>query len=112
MRAGGVSSVCFFSGPDCSAGARPICRSASRRVATGSPMTNFVSRRRVRVGALALAAWLGLGAAALAAEAGTAAPSPANTGPVLEVAVRDLPQTIVAEGVVEAIKQTTLGAQV
>ncbi len=32
--------------------------------------------------------------------------------PTLVVAVRDLPQTIAAEGVVEAVKQATLGAQV
>jgi RND family efflux transporter MFP subunit len=31
---------------------------------------------------------------------------------MLEVAVRDFPQTIAAEGVVEAVKQATLGAQV
>jgi RND family efflux transporter MFP subunit len=32
--------------------------------------------------------------------------------PTLVVAIRDLPQTIAAEGVVEAVKQATLGAQV
>jgi RND family efflux transporter MFP subunit len=32
--------------------------------------------------------------------------------PTLDVAARDLPQTIAAEGVVEAVKQATLGAQV
>jgi RND family efflux transporter MFP subunit len=37
---------------------------------------------------------------------------PAGVGPTLEVAVREFPQTIAAEGVVEAVKQTTLGAQV
>jgi len=36
----------------------------------------------------------------------------AGVGPVLAVAVREMPQTIGAEGVVEAIRQTTLGAQV
>jgi len=35
-----------------------------------------------------------------------------GVGPVLDVAVRDVPLTIAAEGVVEAIRQTTLGAQV
>jgi RND family efflux transporter MFP subunit len=38
--------------------------------------------------------------------------STAGVGPTLEVAVRDYAQTIAAEGVVEAVKQTTLGAQV
>ena len=33
-------------------------------------------------------------------------------GPLIEVAVREWPVTIVAEGVVEAVRQTTLGAQV
>ena len=43
-----------------------------------------------------------------------AAQSPADAGEAafLKVAVRDLPQTITAEGVVEAVKQATLGAQV
>jgi RND family efflux transporter MFP subunit len=36
----------------------------------------------------------------------------AGVGPVLDVAVRDVPLTIAAEGVVEAVRQTTLGAQV
>ena len=44
--------------------------------------------------------------------AGQAKPVPAGVGPTLEVAVREFPQTIAAEGVVEAVKQTTLGAQV
>ena len=55
----------------------------------------------------------------LAAALALAAPAQAQTvavapgiGPTLEVAVRDFPQTIAAEGVVEAVKQTTLGAQV
>jgi RND family efflux transporter MFP subunit len=50
----------------------------------------------------------------LASSAGaqaTTAPAPA-VGPTLEVAVRELPQTISAEGVVEAVNQATLGAQV
>jgi RND family efflux transporter MFP subunit len=51
---------------------------------------------------------------ALLAAGGTlaAAPSPPAVGAVLEVAVRELQQTIGAEGVVEAIRQTTIGAQV
>ena len=36
----------------------------------------------------------------------------AGVGPTLEVVVRDFAQTFAAEGVVEAVKQTTLGAQV
>jgi RND family efflux transporter MFP subunit len=36
----------------------------------------------------------------------------AAVGPVIEVAVRDWPVTVAAEGVVEAVRQTTLGAQV
>ena len=37
---------------------------------------------------------------------------PAGVGPTYEVVMRDLPQTIAAEGVVEAVRQATLGAQV
>ena len=37
---------------------------------------------------------------------------PTGVGPVLDVAVHEVALTIVAEGVVEAIRQTTLGAQV
>jgi RND family efflux transporter MFP subunit len=36
----------------------------------------------------------------------------ASVGPVLTVTVRDVPQVVAAEGVVEAIRQATLGAQV
>lgn len=36
----------------------------------------------------------------------------AGVGPTLVAEVRDLPQTIAAEGVVEAVRQTTVGAQV
>jgi RND family efflux transporter MFP subunit len=62
--------------------------------------------RLAQAGAIALAATIALApAVAQTGEKG-------GVGPVLEVAVRDLPQTIGAEGVVEAIKQTTLGAQV
>jgi RND family efflux transporter MFP subunit len=46
------------------------------------------------------------------ARAGGSAENPATTLPSLTVAVRDLPQTVTAEGVVEAVKQATLGAQV
>lgn len=35
-----------------------------------------------------------------------------TVGPVLEVVVRDWPVTLAAEGVIEAVRQTTLGAQV
>jgi RND family efflux transporter MFP subunit len=46
----------------------------------------------------------------------TAASALAQTGPgvgaTLDVAVRELPQTVSAEGVVEAVRQATLGAQV
>ena len=57
---------------------------------------------------------LGL-AAALAAGFAVAAADDRGTsaiGPTLEVAVRELPRTIAAEGQVEAIRQTTLGAQI
>jgi RND family efflux transporter MFP subunit len=37
---------------------------------------------------------------------------PAGVGPTYEVVMRDLPQTIAAEGLVEAVRQATLGAQV
>jgi RND family efflux transporter MFP subunit len=62
--------------------------------------------RLAQAGIVVLAATLVMGAAtAHAADKG-------GVGPVLDVAVRELPQTIGAEGVVEAIRQTTLGAQV
>jgi RND family efflux transporter MFP subunit len=49
----------------------------------------------------------------LASPAGAqATPASAGVGPTLEVAVREIAQTIAAEGVVEAVKQATLGAQV
>ena len=40
------------------------------------------------------------------------APVAPGVGPTLEVAVREFAQTLAAEGVVEAVKQATLGAQV
>ena len=49
--------------------------------------------------------------AAPAAMPATASATP-GVGPTLVAEVRDLPQTIAAEGVVEAVKQTTVGAQV
>jgi len=54
-------------------------------------------------------------AAALAAGVATAAADDRSVngiGATLEVALRDLPRTIAAEGQVEAIRQTTLGAQI
>lgn len=63
-----------------------------------------------RMGAVALAATLAFAGPATPVHA--QAPAAANAGPTLTVAVRDLPQTIAAEGVVEAVKQATLGAQV
>ncbi len=54
-------------------------------------------------------------AAALALVAPSEAQKPPvapDVGPTLEVVVRDFAQTLAAEGVVEAVKQTTLGAQV
>ncbi len=77
-------------------------------------MTIQVIRKRAfaRAGAVSLAALLGFASAASGADGNVAVTATAAIGPVLEVAVRDLPQTIAAEGVVEAIKQTTLGAQV
>jgi RND family efflux transporter MFP subunit len=57
---------------------------------------------------------LGLSAALAAGVASAAADGvgPSAVGATLDVAVRELPRTIVAEGQVEAIRQTTLGAQV
>ncbi len=64
--------------------------------------------RRNTIRVLALLAVLGPGLPTAAADDhGTIA-----VGATLEVAVRELPRTIVAEGQVEAIRQTTLGAQV
>jgi len=60
--------------------------------------------RSLAAGALlAVAAWPSLAAAQGAA---------AGVGPTFDAAVRDLPQVIAAEGVVEAVRQATLGAQV
>jgi len=66
----------------------------------------FAGRRGL--GSLAL----GIALALTPPAATPAAPVSASVGPTLEVAVRDFPQTLAAEGVVEAVKQTTLGAQV
>jgi RND family efflux transporter MFP subunit len=57
---------------------------------------------------VAFVATLALGVATFAS---FAQPAP-GVGATLEVAVRELPQTVAAEGVVEAVKQATLGAQV
>jgi len=57
--------------------------------------------------AIALVAMLAIVASAGAADVGSG-----SAGPTLEVAVRELPRTLTAEGQVEAIRQTTLGAQV
>ena len=57
-----------------------------------------------------------MAACALIAGSAWAAPAPvdgpAGVGPTFEVVLRELPQTIAAEGVVEAVRQATLGAQV
>ena len=58
-------------------------------------------------GAVALAALVVLAGTAVAAEA-----PPPGIGPTLEVSLRELPLSTAAEGVVEAVRQTTLGAQV
>jgi RND family efflux transporter MFP subunit len=57
---------------------------------------------------LAIAAVVIFGANADAADPGGAS----AVGPLIEVAVREWPVTVAAEGVVEAVRQTTLGAQV
>ena len=79
-------------------------------------MTAAAPRRTaVARGCVAGARWVALAAAlVLAAPAGAQATpvSAAGAGPTLEVAVRDFAQTLAAEGVVEAVKQATLGAQV
>jgi RND family efflux transporter MFP subunit len=60
--------------------------------------------RSLTAGALlAMAAWPSLAAAQSAAT---------GIGPTFDAVVRDLPQAIAAEGVVEAVRQATLGAQV
>jgi RND family efflux transporter MFP subunit len=64
--------------------------------------------------------WAGLAAHALAIALAlsvsvavrAAVPATPGVGATLLVEVRDLPQTLAAEGVVEAVKQTTVGAQV
>jgi RND family efflux transporter MFP subunit len=67
-----------------------------------------MAARRSALSALALAVALTTGGAAVHA-ADAAAP---GIGPTLEVAVRELPRSVAAEAVVEAVRQTTLGAQV
>ena len=78
-------------------------------------MTAATPRRVAAVGVAGTGSrWLVL-ATALAlvspAEAQKAPVAP-GVGPTLEVAVREFAQTLAAEGVVEAVKQATLGAQV
>lgn len=73
-------------------------------------MLNRLARPRTgsAVRAAAFVAALAMSAVASAASA----QSMPGIGATLEVAVRELPQTIAAEGVVEAVRQATLGAQV
>ena len=66
------------------------------------------TRAAARAGRYLFLLALALGAASARADDGP----PAGVGPVLDVAVREVLLTIAAEGVVEAIRQTTLGAQV
>jgi len=76
--------------------------------AAASPRGAVRARRAGLAGhVLAVALALSVPAAAQA----TAAVA-AGAGPTLLVEMRDLPQTIAAEGVVEAVRQTTVGAQV
>jgi RND family efflux transporter MFP subunit len=70
---------------------------------TGEPVPHIV---RPRLAALALA---GLFAVALGAPAAAADATVAST---LDVALRDIPQAAPTEGVVEAVRQSTLAAQV
>ncbi len=69
---------------------------------------------RTGIGAAVRTAAIVAGVAIAGSAAIAAAQSPADAGQaaILKVAVRDLPQTVTAEGVVEAVKQATLGAQV
>ncbi|HYQ98604.1 MAG TPA: efflux RND transporter periplasmic adaptor subunit [Casimicrobiaceae bacterium] len=66
-----------------------------------------MSRRWTAVLTAALAASLAHGTSAATPE-----PRGNAVGAVIEVAARDWPVTVAAEGVVEAVRQTTLGAQV
>jgi RND family efflux transporter MFP subunit len=66
---------------------------------------------RTRAGRAARATGL-VAALALSAVGGAFAQTVPGVGATLEVAMRELPQTIAAEGVVEAVRQATLGAQV
>jgi RND family efflux transporter MFP subunit len=61
---------------------------------------------RIRAAAAALVGGVALGFAAAAVAATD------NVGPTLTIALRDLPQTVAAEAVVEAVRQSTLAAQV
>ncbi len=72
--------------------------------------------RRVALAGVAGAglAWLALAATLALSPPAEAQQTPVapGVGPTLEVVVREFTQTLAAEGVVEAVKQTTLGAQV
>jgi RND family efflux transporter MFP subunit len=65
-----------------------------------------------RVDRLACALGLAIALAIALASGAPLAAELASVGPVLTVAVRDVPQQIAAEGVVEAVRQATLGAQI
>ena len=67
---------------------------------------------RIRAGRRARGAAFASALALAAASFGAAGQPPSGIGETLDVAVRELPQTVAAEGVVEAVKQATLGAQV
>lgn len=67
---------------------------------------------RSRASGQARAAVLVAALALTAATSAVCAQLAPGVGTTLEVAVRELPQTVAAEGVVEAVKQSTLGAQV
>lgn len=70
-------------------------------------MSLFAAGRLARpLVALALAVGLALPPVAVAQ------PAAGGVGPTFDAVVRDLPQTLATEGVVEAVRQATLGAQV
>src|SRR5437867_3200662 len=102
MPAGGVSSASYRWRRGFCAGARPTCRSPSRPAPRSNAMVSgwIGICRRAQAGALVLVAAL------LATMATAVAEDKGGAGSWLEVAVRELPQTIGAEGVVEAIRQT------
>lgn len=73
-----------------------------------TPLHGAVRLGRLLLALAVVSGAMSAGATSVRADVG----APADVGAVLDVAVREVPLTLAAEGLVEAIRQTTLGAQV